>query len=175
MQIFPTTIKCKWPLVLMAMLSGLFIAARFGPETGYYINYTASVPVGLYRMLPADDRVKLGELVFMEVPEHARPYAYGRGWLPEGALLIKRVGGVPGDKYAITDTGLSINGRFIGPVFEQDREGKPLPKKRGTWRIKQGYFLPVATGVENSFDGRYFGAVPVGLIRGKAIPVLIWK
>lgn len=140
--------------------------------TAYYINYTQSSPRGIYRVVPFTGTLQAGEIVIIDVPESARPYVYGRGWIPDGTPLMKKVGALPGDEYSITSTEVLINGKYVGPICERDSEGKPLPELRGVWHIKDGYFLPMSTHIPNSFDGRYFGAVPVELIRCKALPVL---
>jgi type IV secretory pathway protease TraF len=75
----------------------------------------------------------------------------------------------------IANDRMMINQEYIGPIFKRDSQGKPLPEIRGSFRIKPGCFLPLATAIPNSFDGRYFGSVPMRLIVGKAKLVLIFK
>lgn len=137
-----------------------------------YLNLTHSEPQGIYRLEPFHGSLQVNELVVLDPPENARPYIYGRRWLREGWPLLKGVGALPGDRYCISDTAISINGRVVGPVSGKDSQGRPLPKLRGRFVVEKGYFLPLSTYIRNSFDGRYFGAVPVSCIRGKAIPVL---
>lgn len=139
----------------------------------YYFNISASEPLGLYRKIPFNGKLKRGELVLMKVPPGARAYVYGRKWLPPGCLLLKNVGALPGDEYRISDTTFEINQCYIGPISRFDSHRKPLPRLRGIFRVPNGYFLPVSQYIPNSFDGRYFGPVPYGLIQGKAVPVLI--
>ncbi len=138
----------------------------------YYLNLSKSMPLGVYKLIPFDGDLKTGESVILEVPEPARPYIYGRGWLPQGWLLIKTVGALPGDKVTITDDAIKIKDVYIGPVFDTDTEVRPLPRLRGSINIPEKHFLPIATYIRNSFDGRYFGPVPFDLIRGKAVPVI---
>ena len=111
----------------------------------------------------------------MQVPVQARPYVYGRGWLPNGGLLLKNLQALPGDLVSITNDRIMINQQYYGPVFSKDSQGRPLPELRGLFRIQPGYFLPLATAVPDSFDGRYFGPVPLWLIMGEAKPVLLFN
>lgn len=141
----------------------------------YYLNLSPSVPLGLYKLIPLKGQLRVGELVIFEVPKPARPYVHGRGWLPEGWLLMKKVGALPGDKVTITNDLLKINGLDVGPIYELDSEGKPLPQIRDDFHVPARHFLPVATGIQNSFDGRYFGPVPVSLIKGKAVAIIAFK
>lgn len=144
---------------------------QFAPRV-YYLNLTDSEPIGLYRITPLAGEISRGEMVFLEVPRSAKPYIYGRGWLPKGWLLLKHVGAVAGDEYCIKNYQLTINNQTIGPIFKTDSQGLPLPYLKGRFRVPQGYFLPIATRVTNSFDGRYFRAIPTQLIKGKAIPLI---
>ena len=159
-------------VVILLFLAGLVLQVMQIP---FYLNLSDSEPWGLYRLTKFTGHLDKGELIIMKVPVQARPYVYGRGWLPKGRLLLKNVGALTGDQVTITNDKISINQKDIGPVFQQDHQGKPLPKLRGSFRIQPGYFLPLATAIPNSFDGRYFGPVPLRLIVGEAIPVLIFK
>lgn len=141
--------------------------------TVYYFNFSNSQPIGIYRLIPLKGFVKNNDLVFIKVPQSVSSYIYGRDWLPEGGLLLKNVGGLPGDSYCITDTAFYINHKYIGPVSKVDSEGKTLPILRGTFKIREGDFLPVSRRISNSFDGRYFGEISLKLIQGKAVPVIV--
>jgi conjugative transfer signal peptidase TraF len=159
-------------IAICVLLAGVVLVVGKSP---YYLNLSNSEPWGIYRLYLFQGDLKTGELVIMDVPAQARPYVYGRGWLPEGGRLLKNIGAIPGDQVMIKNDRFMINQKYIGPVFDQDSQGNPLPKLRGSFRIKPGYFLPIATMIPNSFDGRYFGPVPLRLIVGKAKPVLIFK
>ena len=159
-------------ITMFILLAGIVLAIRKAP---YYLNLSDSEPWGIYRLTPFDGHLMRGEFVIMKVPEQARPVVYGRGWLPEGGLLLKNVGAVPGDRVVIASDGIRINRQYAGPIFTRDSQGRPLPELRGAFRIQPGHFLPLAAAIPNSFDGRYFGPVPLRLILGQAEPVLIFK
>ena len=133
----------------------------------FYFNLSPSVPIGLYRTIPFDGQLKKNDLLLINPPDQSRSLLYGRGWLPKGWVLFKNVGALPGDKVYISDAGIFINNQYKGPVILFDSQGKPLPKLRGNIHIKDGYFLPLATKIPNSFDVRYFGPVSVSLIKAK--------
>jgi conjugative transfer signal peptidase TraF len=159
----------------LIMLLIVQIISLYPPK--FYLNLSPSVPMGLYRLQSKSlkQNLKIGDFVIIKVPRQARPYIYGRHWLPQKWRLIKNVGALPGDKFEITDKALFINNTYIGPVYLIDHEGKPLPKLRGAFLVPSKYFLPVGTGTKKSFDGRYFGPVPQNLILGKAMPVVTWR
>jgi conjugative transfer signal peptidase TraF len=157
-------------IIILAAIFIIFILSEIislGPPK-YYLNLSPSMPEGIYKLIPYDEHLKVGDIVIFEVPKKARPYVYGREWLPKGWLLMKKVGALPGDKIFITKDAININDQYVGPVFKKDHEGKPLPKLRGVLNIPENNFLPIATYIQNSFDGRYFGPISSNLIRGKA-------
>lgn len=158
-------------VVILLFLAGLVLQVMQIP---FYLNLSNSEPQGIYRLIPLDSHLKKGDLIIMKVPVQARPYVYGRGWLPNGWLLLKNVGAMTGDQVTITNDKILINQKDTGPVFQHDHQGRPLPEIRGSFRIQPGYFLPLATAVPNSFDGRYFGPVPLRVIVGEAKPFLIF-
>ena len=65
----------------------------------------------------------------------------------------------------------SVQGRYLGQVFAEDREGNAMPAHYGKHVVPSRDFLPVGTS-PRSFDGRYTGTVPMHHIRAKVIPVV---
>lgn len=118
-----------------------------------------------------DKRYEVGDLVAFELPETAR-VAYDRSWMREGDLMLKKIGAFEGTAYTVTDTEFQIAGHYIGPVFATDRQGLPMPKVRGRFRVGKGNFLPVSEQYANSFDGRYFADIPIEKIHYKVMPIL---
>ena len=155
----------------------LFLAQLFSylMPPKFYINFTSSEPIGVYKLIPGYEDLKIGDYVLFEVPDHARPYIHGRGWLPEGWVLLKNVGALPGDMVTITDSEVRINNTVIGPVLLADNKNRPLPQLRGDFEIPEGFFFPISKRLNNSFDGRYFGPISHKLIIGKAVPILTFE
>ena len=145
----------------------LFLLYLFAHDK-FYLNFTISEPSGIYQKIPFNGILKKGELVLFEAPKAAKPYLYGRKWLKPGTLLLKNVGALPGETYQINESVILINGQYIEPIYHYDHQGQPLPKLRGSFTIKPGYFLPLSTYAKKSFDGRYFGQVSIKKIIGKA-------
>ncbi len=137
-----------------------------------WVNLTDSEPLGLYRLHPLQGEVQRGEMIVMEVPAEFQRYVYSRGWLPDGWPLLKHIGAVAGDFYCVGNGRFIINGRVMGPVYLSDHDGLPLPRVEGCREVPFGHFLPVATRISRSFDGRYMGAVRLSLIKGVARPIL---
>jgi conjugative transfer signal peptidase TraF len=160
-------------LIIMAgTLLTLYVSQTLSARIGhsFYINLSPSVPLGFYRILP-HNKISVGDLVIFDPPQGARTYIYGRRWLPNGWPLIKYIGAGEGDSYAILDGIFTINGKYVGPVYERDSQGKALPYIGGRFKVERNTFLPISTHINNSFDGRYFGSVPLSLIKGKLSPI----
>ena len=137
----------------------------------YYINLSPSLPYGLYK-ISAPVNLKRSDIVIFIPPDHLKTLIYKRHWLPDGWPLMKQIGAMPGDTFCINkDQQFLINGKFVGPVSTVDSQGLPLPKIAGCRTIEPETILPVATHISNSFDGRYFGTIPLNIIKGKAVPL----
>lgn len=166
--------KAFWYLGFMVMYFGFQGLVSFGvvmlPTDLFFTNRTASLPRGIYMAVPMGD-LKVGDLVRVDVPESMKEYAFGRGWMEPGEMLLKKVGATRGTVYHVDDQNFEIAGRYIGPIYDVDSKGREMPKLRGDFIVKEGHFLPVADFSKNSFDGRYFGDVPVSLVRGKVVAI----
>lgn len=139
------------------------------------INPSSSLPQGFYLVKAGlENSLKIGDIVEMQVPPEFKNYLYGRGWLLADSTLLKQVGGLPGDTYCVYKTRFLVNNIDKGKVFEQDRQGRDLPRISGCKSIDKGNFLPIATNSERSFDGRYMGEITQKYVIGKAIPLWIF-
>lgn len=137
----------------------------------FILNLSSSVPLGVY-FLNGSENYMRGDLVLFDVPDNAKSLIYGRGFLPEGWPLIKKIGALPGDRVCIDET-LTINGTILGPVLKADNKSRALPQMRGCFSVAPGYFFPIAT-TARTIDGRYFGPVAINTIKGKATPIFIF-
>jgi conjugative transfer signal peptidase TraF len=170
------TLRNRRVLIIMAVVLLIFSAFQTlatNMKPCYYINLSRSVPLGLYRIIPPDD-LKAGDLVILDPPQGVCSLIYNRRWLPAGWPLFKHVGALPGDTYCILDNSLFINDTHIGPVLDRDSEGMALSYMKGCRVVEPNTFLPVSTHIKTSFDGRYFGAVPLASVKGKALPVWVF-
>jgi signal peptidase I len=140
---------------------------QWGPEI--VINATPSAPQGLYRLIehPEQD-YRRGMVVVFPVPVALRPIVYGRHWLKSGVPFLKEIQGLTGDRICIRENHLEVNERVIGPVFRVDRTGQALPQITGCFEVPPGYFFAANSTFAQSFDGRYFGALPLSIVRAEA-------
>lgn len=165
--------KCVLTLLFWLVLALPFLFRQQMP--GLFIrNDTESMPLGFYVILP-DRPVKTGDSVAFTPPQELWQMAQERGWTNGERYWLKEVAAVEGDTYTITDTGIYIDGRYAGSVAAVDRQGQALPQLRGTFQVKLGYFLPLATYRPSSFDGRYFGELPLTAVHKRVYPLFTMK
>jgi conjugative transfer signal peptidase TraF len=133
-------------------------------------NASASAPIGLYAVQPPG---KLGvtDLVVARPPESLTSWLAERGYLPKGATLIKRVAGLPGQKICRDGFALTIDGIPMAEALERDHAGRPLPQWRGCFVLHPGEIFLLNWDAPASLDGRYFGALPVSAVIGRAAPL----
>ena len=115
----------------------------------------------------------MGIMVAYVPTKETEEVAVSRGWLQINGLLLKKIGAMPGEGYDINPSTMqfSVQGRYLGQVSAEDREGNAMPVHYGKHVVPSGEFLPVGTS-PRSFDGRYTGTVPMHHIRAKVIPVV---
>lgn len=145
-----------------------FAIAALIDATGHelVVNTSPSMPSGLYWIARGAAPMQRGSVVLFAPPDDMRDLIYGRGWLPNGMPLLKKIGGLAGDTYRVRDGRFIVAGADVGPVFSLDSQGRPIPQIVGCRRVGSDEFLPVASTLDRSFDGRYFGAVSVHNVLG---------
>ncbi|MBN8888445.1 MAG: S26 family signal peptidase [Rudaea sp.] len=155
-----------------AMAVGLVAAAFAADEAidasghALVVNTSPSMPSGIYWIARGGASMQRGDVVQFAPPDGVRELIYGRGWLPEGMPLLKTVGGLAGDVYCVRDGRFVVADADLGPVFTHDSQDLPVPQILGCRCVGEDEFLPVASTLDRSFDGRYFGAVPVRNVLG---------
>jgi conjugative transfer signal peptidase TraF len=134
-------------------------------------NASASTPRGLYRVFPGAD-VRRGDSVVAALREPHRTLAAGRGYLPRGVPLVKRIAAIPGDQTCARGSTVSIDGRTAAIRRSFDAAGRELPVWSGCVDLRPGEYLLLGESPW-SFDGRYFGPTRSAEIIGRA--VLLWR
>ncbi len=136
-------------------------------------NSSPSVAPGLYfeRARP----LQRGDLVAFCLPETVGRWARGRGYVGRGrcpgatARVGKWIVGVEGDRVAVTEDGIAVNGRRLeaGPRVEGDSKGRPVPRvPEGELVLGQGQVWLHSGRRERSFDSRVFGPLAATQLEG---------
>jgi conjugative transfer signal peptidase TraF len=133
-------------------------------------NASASVPIGFYRMTPAN-RLRKGDMVLVETPEAVRDLADRRRYLPRTVPMIKVIAALTGDQVCATGSRISINGREIAIRQRVDGLGRAMPQWFGCQALEADEVFLLNEKAPLSFDGRYFGVVKTRQIIGRVTPL----
>lgn len=161
-----------WATGLAAGLSaGLFLAAAWHPPHARLVwNASASAPIGLYRIAPAE-HLSPGDLVAIQPPPALARYLAERRYLPLSVPMLKHVAALPGARICRRGARVSIDGARVALALRRDRRGRSLPVWHGC-RVLQAGDLFLLNPATDSMDSRYFGPIPASGLVGRAIPLL---
>jgi type IV secretory pathway protease TraF len=159
-------------LVVALLVAGATMALAAVPRTPCLVwNATASAPLGFWRV----DRTpaRLGDWVVVRPQGRLADWLDRRGFLPRGALLLKRIAAAPGARLCWSGAGLRVGGAAALPLRPRDRRGLALPRPSGCRTVGSGSLLLTAPD-PRSLDGRYFGPTPAAWVVGRAGPLWTW-
>jgi type IV secretory pathway protease TraF len=88
-----------------------------------------------------------------------------------GIPLLKRVLALAGQTVCRDQLAVTVDKIEMGVAGEYDRSGRPLPSWQGCHVIADGEVFLMNWQSADSFDGRYFGALPTSAIIGTAEPL----
>ena len=157
-----------------AALCALLLPALHRPTLRLVWNVTASVPVGLYRIVPDSSPLR-GELAAVRPSPALMRYMALRKYVEAGALLVKPIAAVAGQEVCRSGENVAIDDVTVATARIADRTGRPLPVWTGCHRLRAGTVFLLAPSVPASFDGRYFGPVATNSIVGRAVPLWTWQ
>ena len=149
----------------------VLLSVSWKPRPWLVWNATASTPIGLYRV-DRTDTFAVGDLVIAIPPEPIASFLADRGFLPRGVPLIKQVLALSRQTVCRYGLLITVSGFAVGTAREHDRRGRPLPDWQGCRAIENDTVFLMNRSEPASLDGRYFGALPVASIVGRATPFL---
>ncbi|GAB1715409.1 MAG: peptidase S26 [Nitrobacter sp.] len=160
-------------LTLLLMLAGttlIVLPTLSPPEVRFIWNASASVPIGLYRIV-SGGHVDVTDLAVVMPPTDLAAFLDERRYLPRGLPLIKRVLALSGTTVCRRGHAILAYGATYGPALAHDTRGRPLPDWQGCRTLHDGEAFFMNWDSPDSFDSRYFGPLPLSTIVGRAIPV----
>ena len=159
-------------IFVAAVLSSALILAPvvFDWQPRLIWNASASVPVGLYFAQPVG-RLETGDLVAVAPPKALANFLAKREYLARGLPLIKHVLALPGTGVCRKGEMIFVGGKPYGQARERDRLGRTLPRWRGCRGLGEGEIFLMNPDAPDSFDGRYFGPLPVSAITARLTPI----
>jgi conjugative transfer signal peptidase TraF len=133
-------------------------------------NASASVPIGLYDLVP-QLHLEIGDLVAVMPDKPLADYMVERGYIGRGVPLMKRVMGLTGQEVCRADGTVTVDAVPLGEALDRDRLGRDLPVWQGCRRIADSDIFLMNPDVRDSLDGRYFGPISARAVIGKATPI----
>lgn len=165
-----------WKTSAMMFAGAAALLAPMGLDlTPLYVwNASDSVPIGLYRLQPAE-KLFVTELLAVQPPEPLATFLDVSGYLPAGIPMLKRVLALPGQTVCRTGLAVTVDATEMGEARDRDGRGRPLPKWQGCRVVGEGELFVMNWQSADSLDGRYFGFLPASAILGRALPVWTWE
>jgi conjugative transfer signal peptidase TraF len=162
--------------VIMTYLVALAIdvSPLLHPSPKLIWNASASVPIGLYAV-ESGGPLKHGDLVIVVPSMSLAAFLAERRYLPSGVPLLKHVAALPGEIVCRHGPIITIDGIAVASVLAQDRAGRPLPIWQGCHKLTPNEIFLLNRAAPDSFDGRYFGPLPMISVIGRAVPLWIVK
>jgi conjugative transfer signal peptidase TraF len=159
-----------WVMSTYFTTIGVGLSGLIHPVPKVIWNASASVPIGLYAIHPADV-LYVTELVVVKPPEPLASFLAERRYLPEGVPLLKRILALPGQRVCRGDLTITVDGIVMGDALDRDSRGRKLPVWQGCHAIEAGEVFLMNWQSEDSLDGRYFGFLSASTIVGRADPL----
>lgn len=154
-------------VAVLVMAAGM-LAAGWTSERDPWLVYNASesAPVGFY--LRSARPVAIGDFTLVRADSQPGIEAAGRGLVPSGTPLVKRLAAGPGARVCRHAARVTINGRLVAAALGHDREGRRLPVWSGCVRLRAGEVF-LLQDHPRSFDGRYLGPTLVSDLSGRLV------
>ena len=153
---------------LMTLSIGIFSLFHHTPRLLW--NASASTPVGLYSLHPAD-KLRVGYLVADRPPSSLSRFMAMRHYLPLDVPLLKYAGALPGQTVCRQGLLVSVDGVAVATALTRDHAYHPLPVWQGCRTLNPGEIFLLNPSVPDSFDGRYFGVLPLSTVTARAVPL----
>ncbi|MBM7866057.1 signal peptidase I [Heliobacterium gestii] len=148
------------PPIAIAIVLSLVIRTQVGEAR--YIPSESMVPTLQVHDVVLIDRMhhqyERGDIVIFDAPEA----------LKKDEVLIKRVIGLPGETVEVRKGHVYIDGKML----EEPYIKAPFTGSFGPFQVPAGEYFMMGDNRDNSFDSRYFGAVPSRNVLGKAVAIV---
>ena len=168
------------PRLVLALGAVALLAAGAAAGLQLRINWTASVPLGLYQLRPLT-RLERGALVVTCLPVHTALRGKARDYLLAGDCrggvtpILKPIFALPGDTVVVRPEGVERNGVLVPDTAPRttDRHGRPLSPLFGHHKVAPGRVWVLSSYDPDSWDSRYYGPLHLADLTSGAQPLLV--
>ena len=152
--------------IAVTALCGASVYTMIVPQTPRVLyNKSDSAPIGWYKLDPEGAPVR-DAMVAAFAPQEARNLADLRDYLPSHIPLLKSVWAVAGEEVCSSNGIIRAPNRPDIHAAARDGLGRELPHWEGCVTLEADEVFLVSTYVQNSYDSRYFGPVPLDNVLG---------
>jgi conjugative transfer signal peptidase TraF len=166
--------RLVWLVATSVAALGVTGSSFFHPLPRLIWNDSPSVPIGLYTTHPVG-RLRIAQLVVVRPPQALAQFLANRRYLSTGVPMLKRVLALPGQIVCRNWRTVTVDGVAMGEALERDTQGHALPVWQGCHGIAEGEIFLMNWQSKASFDGRYFGPLPMSSVIGRADPLWTGK
>ncbi len=167
-------IRSRAAFATLGAIAAMVVPGAAGVSPMLVWNASASVAVGLYRVSPIR-ALHIGDIAVVTPPEPLAIDLAERGALPMGVLLLKPIAALEGQTVCRHGRRVLIDRMVVGAARHRDSRGHPLPVWEGCRTLGPADVFLMNSAEPDSFDGRYFGTLPVSSVIGRATPIWIPK
>ncbi|HAU1321515.1 TPA: conjugative transfer signal peptidase TraF [Legionella pneumophila] len=171
----------KLSAIISTLLISLIVVGALFHAMGFRINLTESIPIGLYR-ITSEASIKNTYVIFCPDNRESFRLARDRGYIDHSlycdgyGYLMKKVVAVSGDILSVTNKGVFVN-QILTPYSKpklQDGMKRSLPQWQVMdYQLQNDEVMTMTSQSEWSFDGRYYGLVHTGQIKGMITPIWV--
>lgn len=153
-------------LILATIVPAYFVSLSLIPSASMAPFYLPGDAVVVEKVSLHNRKPQRGEVILFRPPDTLLKMVRDRGTrLRRGDLFVKRVAAVGGDRLAIVDGMVTINGHKI--------EKAAGARMKGIYIIPEGFLYVLGDNEDHSYDSRYWGLLPVDLVEGRPLGT-IW-
>ncbi|MCX8657351.1 conjugative transfer signal peptidase TraF [Gilliamella sp. B2894] len=148
--------------------------------SGYRINTTKSIPIGLYKEVNSYPQIN-DYVIFCPPDNSIFQEAKIRNYIGIGlcsgnyGYLMKKIVAVTGDYVTISEKGVFINNKYLplSTPLKTDSKGRELPVININKVLNDSDVLLMSDISNTSFDARYYGTIDKKHIRSVIKPIFI--
>lgn len=169
--------RARHVAVICAISALILIPAMAFGAMGYRINRTAShVPAGIYRATTQGGDMEVGDIITFDVDDIYEIYPERRDEQNiYNKKLMKIVAALGGSVVERSGDMMIIDGtNYPHTAFAPLRLDGSDPCKISYPHIVAADHVWVMNDSRNAYDSRYFGDIPISVIRERVKPVFLW-